>query len=64
MKFYTTQQATEELGYSTQSAVRNAIKNGTIKAHRIGSFWVIKQREIDRIKELKGIYTTEVTEEN
>lgn len=49
MKLYTTKQLAKLLGYSDDSVVRNAIARGTIKAKKIGHFWVINQTEASRL---------------
>ncbi len=46
MKKYTTREAAEKLGYSSDAAVRTLIWRKGLKPEKIGHIWVISEKEL------------------
>ncbi len=50
MKKYTTREAAELLGYSSDAAVRTLIMRKGLKPEKIGHIWVLSEKELKILK--------------
>lgn len=54
--FYTVQEASQELGYSGISTIRQACIDGTLPAIKVGKMWLIEEKDVKAMarQEVKG----------
>lgn len=56
MKYLTTKEAAETLGYASDAVIRRLIKTKDINAHKFGKSWAIPEEELGNIKRIRKQY--------
>lgn len=51
----TTKQLAKILGYSCDAVIRKMIAQGKVRAKKLGHVWVISEREIKRLLDLRNL---------
>jgi excisionase family DNA binding protein len=61
MKYLTTEEAAQRLGYDSDASIRKLIQRKQLKAEKIGGVWAIREEELGKIKRKRKRYSKRKT---